>query len=194
MWIPEESIIDLIIRGLVVYIVLFVLLRFVGKKHIGELSPFDLVVLLIISETVDGSLIGDDHSLTGGLISAATLVALVQVVGYLTWRFKGVESFVDGNPRVLIRHGNIDQDVLQSEQVTRAELLEALRREGHTAISKVRFAFLETDGSISVGSRTNLKKPGSQAQHRRSRHVALKKGRLRETSKKTLAQERRPRK
>jgi len=158
MWIPHESILDLIIRGVVVYLVLFVLLRFVGKKHIGELSPFDFVVLLIISETVDGSLIGDDHSLTGGLISAATLIALVQVVGYLTWRFKSVEKFVDGEPRVLIRHGNLDADVLHSEQVTRAELLEALRREGHTAISKVRFAFLETDGSISVGTRQDLNK------------------------------------
>jgi uncharacterized membrane protein YcaP (DUF421 family) len=67
---------------------LFALLRFIGKKHVGELSPFDLVVLLIISETVDGSLIGDDQSLTGGLISAATLVAIVQIVGYLTWHYR----------------------------------------------------------------------------------------------------------
>ena len=80
----------LIFRGVVVYLVLFALLRFIGKKHVGELSPFDLVVLLIISETVDASLIGDDHSLTGGLISAATLVVVVQIVGYLTWRFKKV--------------------------------------------------------------------------------------------------------
>jgi uncharacterized membrane protein YcaP (DUF421 family) len=128
-----------------------------ARNHIGELSPFDFVVLLIISETVDGSPIGDDHSLTGGLISAATLIALVQVVGYLAWRFKSVEKFVDGEPRVLIRHGNVNADVLHSEQVTRAELLEA-RREGHTAMSKVRFAFLETDGSISVGTRQDLNK------------------------------------
>jgi uncharacterized membrane protein YcaP (DUF421 family) len=61
MWVPEVGIAELIIRGVIVYLVLFVLLRFIGKKHIGELSPFDLVVLLIISETVDGSLIGDDR-------------------------------------------------------------------------------------------------------------------------------------
>ena len=72
MWIPEVGVFELIVRGVLVYLVLFVLLRFIGKKHVGELSPFDLVVLLIISETVDGSLIGEDHSLTGGLISAAT--------------------------------------------------------------------------------------------------------------------------
>jgi uncharacterized membrane protein YcaP (DUF421 family) len=65
MWISQESEFDLIVRGVVVYLALFVLLRFIGKRHVGELSPFDLVILLLISETVDGSLIGDDHSLTG---------------------------------------------------------------------------------------------------------------------------------
>jgi uncharacterized membrane protein YcaP (DUF421 family) len=96
MWMPEVSVLELIIRGAVVYVVLFALLRFIGKKHVGELSSFDLVILLIISETVDGSLIGDDHSLTGGLISAATLVVIVQVVGYLTWRFRKIERLVEG--------------------------------------------------------------------------------------------------
>ena len=153
MWIPQESVLDLFIRGIVVYLGLFVLLRFIGKKHIGELSPFDLVVLLVISETVDGSLIGDDHSLTGGLISAATLVVVVQLVGYFTWRFKAVEKFVDGLPRILVRHGHVCDDTLNREQVTRSELLESLRREGHSSLTNVRFAVLETDGSITIASR-----------------------------------------
>jgi uncharacterized membrane protein YcaP (DUF421 family) len=153
MWIPQEGVLELIIRGTVVYLVLFVLLRFIGKKHVGELSPFDLVVLLIISETVDGSLIGEDHSLTGGLISAATLIAVVQVVGYFTWRFRAFEKIVDGVPRILVRHGEVDDKMLQEEQVTRAELSEALRREGHSSLTKVRFAILETDGSITIASR-----------------------------------------
>src|SRR4029453_8875018 len=101
MWIPQEDILGLVVRGVVVYFVLFLLLRFIGKKHVGELSPFDLVVLLIISEPVDGSPLGDDPSLTGGRISAATLVVGVQIVGYFTWRFRAVESFVDGVPQVL---------------------------------------------------------------------------------------------
>ena len=88
MWVPSVGVFELIFPGVAVYLVLFALLRFIGKKHVGQLSPFDLVVLLIISETVGGSLIGDDKSLTGGLISAATLVVLVQLVGFLTWRFR----------------------------------------------------------------------------------------------------------
>ena len=154
MWVPSVGVFELIFRGVVVYLMLFALLRFIGKKHVGELSPFDLVVLLIISETVDGSLIGDDKSLTGGLISAATLVVLVQFVGYLTWRFRSVERCVDGEPRMLVRQGRVCNEVMRSEQVTRAELMEALRREGCSSLRKVRFAFLETDGSITVGMRS----------------------------------------
>jgi uncharacterized membrane protein YcaP (DUF421 family) len=154
MWVPSVGVFELILRGIVVYLVLFALLRLIGKKHVGELSPFDLVVLLVISETVDGSLIGDDTSLTGGLISAATLVAVVQFVGYLTWRFRSVERFVDGEPRILVRHGHVCDHALRSEQVTRAELMEALRREGRSSLGTIRYAVLETDGSITLGVRS----------------------------------------
>jgi hypothetical protein len=153
MWIPSLSILELIFRGVAVYLVLFALMRFIGKKHVGELSPFDLVVLLIISETVDGSLIGDDHSLTGGLVSAATLVVLVQIVGYFTWRSRKAERLVDGVPRVLVRHGHVNDRAMKEEQITRGELIEALRREGHTALTDIRFAMLETDGSITLAAR-----------------------------------------
>jgi uncharacterized membrane protein YcaP (DUF421 family) len=153
MWVPQVGVLELIIRGVVVYVALLVLLRFIGKKHVGELSPFDLVVLLIISETVDGSLIGDDRSLTGGLISAATLVVVVQLVGYFTWRFRKFEKVVDGVPQVLVRHGKIRNKVLDVEQVTRAELLEAMRQEGCSALTNIRFAILETDGSITLAKR-----------------------------------------
>ena len=134
---------------------MFALLRFIGKKRVGELSPFDLVVLLLISETVDASLIGDDHSLTGGLVSAATLVVVVQIVGYVTWRFKKVGQLVEGVPRILVRHGEVNNEIMNSEQVTRAELLEAPRREGCSSLTNVRFAFLETDGSITLGGRAS---------------------------------------
>jgi uncharacterized membrane protein YcaP (DUF421 family) len=153
MWLPEISILELIIRGVVVYLALFALLRFIGKKHVGELSPFDLVVLLIISETVDGSLIGEDHSLTGGLISAATLVAVVQIVGYLTWRCRSVEKFIEGVPQILVRHGEVERSTLRQEQVTMAELLEAMRRQGHASVTSIRFAILETDGSITMAAK-----------------------------------------
>jgi uncharacterized membrane protein YcaP (DUF421 family) len=153
MWVPDISVVELVVRATVVYLVLFVLLRFVGKKHVGQMSPFDLVVLLIISETVDASLIGDDKSLTGGLISAATLIALVAIVGYLTWKSRTVERLVDGRPKILVRHGHVLNEVLADQEVTRSELMEALRHQGCTAVTEVRFAVLENDGTISVGKR-----------------------------------------
>ena len=160
MLIPEIPVMELIFRGVIVYLALFALLRFIGKKHVGELSPFDLVVLLIISETVDGSLIGDDHSLTGGLISAATLIAIVQIVGYITWRYRGAERLVDGVPKILVRHGRVNKNVMNDEQVTYAELIEAVRRKGHSSMLNVRAAILETDGSITLTMRPSLEEEG----------------------------------
>lgn len=153
MLVPDIGVLELIVRATVVYVFLFLLLRFIGKKHVGQMSPFDLVVLLIISETVDASLIGDDKSLTGGLISASTLVILVYVIGHLTWRSKKVGRWVEGRPRILVRHGHVENAVLDNQQVTRSELLEALRHQGCSAVTNVRFAMLENDGSISVGKR-----------------------------------------
>ena len=96
-------------RGVVVYVFLFVLLRFVGKKHVGQLAPFDLLVLLILSETVQNSLIGDDTSLVGGLISAATLVGLSYGMSMLTSSSKLAERLLEGTPKILISMGTAGQ-------------------------------------------------------------------------------------
>ena len=144
---------ELMLRAAIVYVFLFTLFRLAGHKHVGELSPFDLVVLLIVSETVNGSLIGDDHSLIGGLISAATLIGMVQLVGYLAWRSKAAERVIDGVPTILVRHGHVDKEAMAKEQITLSELLEALRREGHSSLSQVRFAVLENNGTITVAER-----------------------------------------
>jgi uncharacterized membrane protein YcaP (DUF421 family) len=150
MFIPDVSFIELVFRASVVYFVLFCLFRFIGKKHVGQLSPFDLVVLLIISETVNASLIGNDNSLVGGLVSAATLILLVQGVGYLSWRSKKFERLIEGHPKILVRHGHVKGSVMGEQQITRSELTEALRMEGCACLTKVRSAVLENDGSISI--------------------------------------------
>ena len=144
---------ELILRAIVVYAFLFSLLRFGGKKHIGEMSAFDFVVLLIISETVNGSLMGEDKSLLGGLISAATLFTIVQLINYLSWRSKPAERFFEGTPKVLVRNGRVDESTMADEKVTHSELIEALRREGCTSLTRIRFAVLENDGTITVGLR-----------------------------------------
>ncbi len=148
---------ELILRVVLVYAGVFILLRIVGKRHVGELAPFDLVVLLLLSECVQNALIGDDKSVTGGLIAAATLFGLNQVISHISWRNKRAERVLEGTPRVLVRHGHVLKDVLAEEQITHSELLEALRREGCTSLSKVRYAVLEPGGDITIGLRAEGK-------------------------------------
>ena len=153
MFQPSVPIPELILRVVLVYAGVFILLRIVGKRHVGELAPFDLVVLLLLSECVQNALIGDDKSVTGGLIAAATLFGINQVVGRISWRNKRAERLLEGTPRVLVRHGRVLKQVLAEEQITHSELLEALRREGCSSLSKVRYAILEPSGDITIGLR-----------------------------------------
>jgi uncharacterized membrane protein YcaP (DUF421 family) len=153
MLIPSVAVGELMLRVGIVYVALFVLLRLVGRKHVGEMTPFDLLVLLILSECVQNALIADDKSVTGGIVAAATLFGLNQLVGYMSWRNKKAARLLEGTPRVLVRHGRILKDVLAREQITRSELLEALRREGCTSLARVRYAVLENDGNITIGLR-----------------------------------------
>lgn len=153
MFAPTAGIGELMLRVAMVYVTVFLLLRVVGKKHVGELAPFDLVVLLLISECVQNALVGDDKSVIGGIIAAATLFSLNQLVGYVAWRNREAERILEGTPRMLVRHGRVLNDVLAREQITHSELLEALRREGCTSLVNVRYAMLENDGSITIGLR-----------------------------------------
>lgn len=148
---------ELIIRAVVIYFALFALMRFVSKKHVGELAPFDFVVLLILSETVSNALSGEEKSLVGGLISAATLMAIVQAVGYVGWRSKKAERILEGVPKILVRHGSRRKKTMAQQQVTVSELVEALRRNGCTNIADVRAAVLENDGKISIIMREDRK-------------------------------------
>jgi uncharacterized membrane protein YcaP (DUF421 family) len=144
---------ELIVRAVLVYAVIFLLLRIVGKKHVGELAPFDLVVLLILSECVQGALTAGDNSVTAGVIAASALFGTNQIVGYVSSRSKSVERVLEGRPKILVRNGSVCKDVLAREQITHSELVEALRREGCSSLTKVRYAILENDGHISIGLR-----------------------------------------
>jgi uncharacterized membrane protein YcaP (DUF421 family) len=139
-----------VVRAVAVYTFLFLFIRFIGKKHVGELTPFDLLVLLILSETTQNALVGDDKSLFGCFVSAGTLLLLVQGMSLLSWKFKAAARFLEGTPKVLIRHGRTRREVAAKERISVSELTEALRRHGCTDIGKVRTAVLENDGKITV--------------------------------------------
>lgn len=161
MFTPSISVIEFILRAVCVYAFLFALIRFGGKKHVGEMAPFDFVLLLVLSETVQNALIGEDKSLLGGLVSAAALIFASRVVSYASWRNGAAARFFEGVPVILVRHGKVREKALEREQITRSELMEALRREGCASLSRVRFAILENDGTITVG--LNTKRAASSA-------------------------------
>lgn len=140
----------LVIRAVVVYVFLLILLRLSGKRQIGQLSPFDLVLLLVLSNAVQNSMNAGDNSLVGGLISAFTLVLLNYGVGWLTFRSKRLESLIEGHPLVLIHQGKVMEKVLASVQITHHELNAALRHAGVTCVEEVRVAVLENNGDITV--------------------------------------------
>lgn len=141
---------EFVARAAAVYLFLLVLLRLTGKRQVGQLSPFDLVLLLVLSNAVQNSMNGGDNSLTGGLVLALTLVALNFVVGLATARSKTLENLIEGRPQVLIHNGILFEDVLVSAQLSRHELQAALRRAGCASIHEVRTAVLENNGGISV--------------------------------------------
>jgi uncharacterized membrane protein YcaP (DUF421 family) len=149
---------ELIVRSAVVYLFLIVILRISGKRQVGQLAPFDLVLLLVLSNAVQNSMNGGDNSLVGGLISAATLIALNFGVGLATFKSKRLETAIEGRPQVLVHDGKLFEDVMAKAQLTHHELQGALRQAGCASVEEVQSAILENNGAISVIQR----KPSSE--------------------------------
>lgn len=141
---------ELVVRAAVVYVFLLVLLRVTGKRQVGQLAPFDLVLLLVLSNAVQNSMNAGDNSLVGGLISAATLVLLNYIVAIATWRNKKLEALIEGQPQILIHNGKLFQAVADKARLTHHEIQSALRRGGCTCVEEVHAAILENNGAISV--------------------------------------------
>ncbi|MGZ5034170.1 MAG: DUF421 domain-containing protein [Usitatibacter sp.] len=141
---------ELIVRSAVVYAFLLVILRITGKRQVGQLAPFDLVLLLVLSNAVQNSMNGGDNSMIGGIISATTLIALNYAIGYATFRSKRLEAIIEGRPQVLIHNGHLFQDVMAKSQLTHHELEAALRQAGCANIGDCHSAILENNGSVSV--------------------------------------------
>lgn len=141
---------EFIFRGIVIYFFLLVLLRLTGKRQISQMSPYDLVLLLILSNAVQNAMNAGDNSLTGGIISAVTLVAVNYLVGVLTYKSKQVERLVEGRAQIIVHDGKLFEDVMSEASITRGELDSTLRESGFFDLKEVRLAILENNGKISV--------------------------------------------
>ena len=141
---------EFIVRGGAVYFFLLIFLRITGKRQVGQLAPFDLVLLLVLSNAVQNSMNAGDNSLIGGLISASTLILLNFLLANLTFRNRKVEALVDGQPQILIHDGRLIENVIAKALLTHHELRAALRAAGCTEVDEVKLAVLETTGAITV--------------------------------------------
>jgi len=150
---------EFILRALVVYAFLLVLLRLTGRRQVGQLAPFDLVLLLVLSNSLQNSMNGGDNTITSGLILALTLVGVNWLVGYATYRSKRVSRAIEGRPEVLIHNGVVYRDLMERERLTQDELDAALRRAGAASVDDVHFAVLETNGQVSVRLRDKASRP-----------------------------------
>lgn len=138
-----------ILRPIIIYIALVVGLRLAGKRELAQLNPFDLVVLLTLSNTVQNAIIGNDNSVTGGIIGAATLLAMNYIVVRFVSTNKKVEVLVEGEEDILVKGGVVQKDVLEREVVTQAELEIAAHRQGFGSLDEIETAVLEPEGGIS---------------------------------------------
>ena len=144
---------QLVLRATAVYVVLLVLIRISGKRTMGQFTPFDMLLIVLLGSAVQNSLLGEDTSLGGGLLLAATLIALNWCVAFVTSRSQCAERLVEGVPVVLARDGQLFRSVLKRELVSEDDFNEALRQSGEMTLTDVRIALLETNGCISVVKR-----------------------------------------
>ena len=141
--------IEKILRPIIIYLTLVVGLRLAGKRELAQLNTFDLVVLLTLSNTVQNAIIGEDNSVIGGIIGAATLLLINYVVVRFVSNNKEVENLVEGTEDILIKDGVVQRDLLNREVITLAELEIAAHRQGFKTLDEIQTATLEPEGGIS---------------------------------------------
>jgi uncharacterized membrane protein YcaP (DUF421 family) len=163
MWALAFPAWDIVLRTIVIYLVILVGLRLAGKREIGQMTVFDLVVLLLIANAVQNAMVGPDTSLSGGVLAAVVLLVLNTMVARLRLRWPRLRRVVEGSPTVLVLRGEVIADHLRREGLDQDTLEAALREHGVAELSDVEIAVLEIDGSISVvpvgGTTRRVRKP-----------------------------------
>ena len=143
-------VLEKILRPIVIYVFLVFLLRTFGKRELAQLNPFDLVVLLSLSNTVQNAIIGNDNSLTGGLVGAFALCAVNYLVLRFLFRHRRLDQVFEGTPTVLIESGRVSNQALARELLTRSELITVLHRQGFESLDEVERCVLEPGGTFFI--------------------------------------------
>ena len=153
MFVLGLPLLEKILRPVIVYVFLIIGLRLSGKRELAQLNPFDLIVLLTLSNTVQNAIIGDDNTVIGGLIGATSLLAVNYLVVRFLYDHRKIDQLVEGRPDVLIEEGKVYEHKLKKELITKEELAAAARRQGFDSLSDVRQCVLEPGGTLSFTAR-----------------------------------------
>jgi uncharacterized membrane protein YcaP (DUF421 family) len=141
--------VDIVLRAVVIYVFVWLVLRALGKRELGELTAFELVLLFVIGDLVQQSITQDDRSLAGAVLAISTIALLIVVQSYAVFRWRRTRPVLEGQPVMLIHDGVVIADTLRRERMTIEDLQEAARGQGIERLSDVRVGILETDGKLS---------------------------------------------
>ena len=147
---------DIVLRGIFVFVFLYVLMRMIGRRELSSLEPFDLILLIVLGDAVQQGLTQDDYSLTGAFLAIGTIAIMQVAVSYANFRFPKLRPVLDGEPIVVVQDGRPIEKNLKRERVTIEDLAAAARQQNIAKIEDVQWAVMETSGAISF-----IKKSGS---------------------------------
>jgi len=154
MFVLGLPVLEKILRPIIVYLFLIVALRLAGKRELAQLNPFDLVVLLTLSNTVQNAIIGNDNTVTGGLLGASTLLLTNFLVVRFLYNREGLEHLIEGKSDAIIQKGVLREDRLKSEMITHAQLESAAHKQGFGSLDEIEEAILEPGGTLSFVRKT----------------------------------------
>jgi uncharacterized membrane protein YcaP (DUF421 family) len=140
---------DLVLRAIAVYFLIFAVTRVIGRRELSSLAPFDLILLIILGDAIQQGLTQDDYSVTGAFIVVATLAVLQVGTSYVAFKWPRARSVLEGKPIVLVEDGSLIESNLKRERITPEELAEEARQQQIDSIQKVKWAILESSGKIS---------------------------------------------
>jgi uncharacterized membrane protein YcaP (DUF421 family) len=149
---------DIVLRATVIFFALFLLVRVMGKRELAQLTPFELIVLVVFGDLIQQGVTHNDFSLTGAVLAVCTMAFWAMALNWLTYHSRRAESVLDGEPRVIVRDGGIVRENLRRDRLTTAEILSEMRLAGIAHLRDVEWAILEPRGKMSFIQR----QPGGQ--------------------------------
>jgi uncharacterized membrane protein YcaP (DUF421 family) len=146
---------DIVIRATVIFLALYLLVRLMGKRELGQMTPFELIVLIVIGDLIQQGVTQNDFSLTGAIIAVSTIAALALAMSWLSYLSPWAERLLEGEPRVIVRDGEVVVTNLRRDRLTRSEIESEMRLAGIARMEDVAWGILETRGKISFIQRTD---------------------------------------